>query len=1800
MAKVQLDAILKLVDVQINPQVFRKISQAVAGLPPSLQKTDTHLKSANKSAQGLNRSLNKTKQQLNGNERAARLFLQRMAQFAILLPTFATLNRALQGSVKFLFEFDSALRDIVRIDVGGLKDRMEEIGDAALKTAVDFGVTGTEVLGVTRVFKQAGDSIEDSQARARTAILATQISTLSSAQATEVFIASARQFGKVGKDSAAVLDKLAKVEDIAAVNAGDVADAFRTGGNALAEFTGSIDDSIGLIAALRDQTRKSGREIGTFFKTLQTRVFAVGDARSAVEGLGVSVENLDGSLRPTMAVLNDLKAAFDGLTQAQRTNAAKSIAGIRQFEGLIATLNSLEKANEFAKESSEAAGTADEKRAITDAKLERQLGKLVAQGQLLAEAMGDAGLEDALSNVLSIATSILKVFTSITDVTADIGGNITPLLALGGVALGRGVFGLGGKGGAAGGGGVGGGKSKGPIPGLSDKFIGPLNESQKSIVGFGTQLGRAKNAVVAQTLAVKASVTKRMALHRGEEATFKASQRAFLDHTRAVRSNMSAIKSSSMAKTKAGGGLGGALQTGEGTLLLSLIGTQLPALFGSMSEGLRDSNNNLAGFSADLLDASSSGLSMGAQFLILGKKAGAAGLMIGSLTAAYAKLKPYIEDEFNARDELSKQAAGQAAETGLRAKFSGDTDASKKAAEQVVESFAVAFGAINDMGEAQASAFTDLAGKLNVDEAVLKDTLLTKSANAVAQVELSLDGVAGAAKDAATDISNIGNPLLIASDLFGKLNLSRMRDNNQIIAMQADQDAAIRDVIRNSADYILQLADEGDVREEATDLIEQSNAGALNAAQAFSKLTAVLAASGRAVNEATGKFEAVAISFSEIVKLNQTKALADEIRTLGLEIELAKLGPDALSDSLVRLQQEFLLTERESTNNISRLNEELVTLFTEMPGFAQKSANEVFGAINDGISVDSSKVKALEDLIFNRGDPETGEGFSKVSSEQNAAIKDFLKNIRGRLSEEKKILDADNAQKGEASSRARDLLQSEAQAAQNAFESTRKFTAELQKFGDAVNTDVLSAFQDIGLGDIDEVLGGTSGLGEGMQQLIMSAFADPIVKAEIALKAATEGTQAELDVLASRLDNVNQKLSDQANHAEFAALTASKLALELEMEQAVQNGAVESTQLKVKILEAEREAEEDAAEAAAKRVELLDKLADASRSFDKELKDIERSFEDFQKQKIADLLSQETDARSELKDAQQEVLSTTQALAEAYDSLLKAQLEFNGAIAEAKVKSGLLARDIGMLTGSISTFSGSLSSLSGAFDSALNDANITLEKRISLERQLAEETLSFLQQAQSEIVQAGLGIFGQTGGENQALGEGIQGLQFIADQLGGSFESFLNLTQGELSSVSETLLGLPVEFRQTILDALSFLPSTADIGGFSVEQLTQAIGQIGAGVDPEAGLPSIEELNGQQVEQLTKLQELALQDAQLQFAQVIAAQEQVAAAEEAAEAAKLLEERASENLEAVRDAVLEEKAVLDLANDERRELMAAVVAADDKNTLMQIEKEAQLFAEQNAAFREVGDIIVQGISSAIGGRLAVIEAAAAVGGAARGHIPNFAGGNLTPKEAAGLLRAGAREKRAMPGGAGLAVANTSEAIIPMNRGFIPNFAEGNSDISAGISAIKSINETVVAAIARSVTAALTDLNGGGGGTEELLGEVISQLSNLNSVNEDISASNSTVASNTSDTGTGGTTTATAASTEKVEIVLQTNQNNTVSITGLESLRSELEVAVADATASQVDEQTTALFEQLQEIITALQERGILSSFGQTR
>lgn len=1741
MAKFQLDAVLNLVDVQINPQVFRKISQQVAGLPIALQNVTVNLKSASVQAGNLNTNLKKTASTLTQNERAASLFLRRMAQFAILLPTFATLNRAIQGSVSFLMEFDSALRDIVRTDVKGLAGQMEAIGDAALKTAVEFGVVAQEVLNVTKVFVQAGLSIEDSQERARLAILATQVSTLQSADAVEFFIAATKQFNLNNEQLISALDALVRVEDLAAVEAQDIAEAFRTGGNSMAEFGKDINDAIGLISALREQTRKSGREIGTFFKTLQTRIFAAGESRDAVEALGVSVQNLDGSLRPTLDVLNDLKKAFDGLNEAQAANAAKSIGGVRQFESLIATLNSLERANELSQKASEAAGTADLKRTVTDEKLERQLGKLIAQGQAFAEALGDAGLQDTLAKALKLATGLLERFTKLADIVAEFGGNLTPLLALAGVKLGQSVFGL------TGFGAPGGGAGKTPQPGQAN-FVGPLTQAQSAISSAGKDLKRlgsiaSESAKFVTTLTRQIAVNTTMTQAQGLQLNIDT--QALKVHTTAIKTSAAQLAASTVQSNK------NILQGSTALLALTLSATFLPKVFDALENSITEAGKSFGTFGRDAADVASNftgiagaGATMATQFAALGPHAAALAGAFGVVTESLSRFIAALDEHDKAIKELTELDLAETNVGAARGAITRDTPQANEVFNALAEGVkGKQLG--NALNQALTDAFTAIA-----------------SSNVFSEFKLDAEGVRTAL------LSNIG---------------------------------AFKQWVDVNKDNLNIIADNNGRLEQFNQLMTGLNDGTLTTSNAFSLLLRSLGAGEVELSAITGNIKK-SLDFSEFKDVQKIIDFADEIRSLGQDLALAKLGPKALSDDLVRLEQEFMLVQRASDQTGRSLNEQLGNALTNLSktNFAKNlNASELLKSLlNVPENLDQGSIERFKEIM------------RELPKVQREAAEEVLKIVEQQLKNELELQKAENSVVQEQQKRAKAMLDVQTQATQNAFESTRKFTAELMKFGDAVNKDVLQAFQNLSTTDIEDVLANKSDLADGLQQIILGAFGDDkagnqLAKAQTNLNAVTDDTAAKVDILTKRLEIVNTKLADTDRSNEKAALTAEKLAIELELEQASQEGMITATEAKIKVLEAERDVIKAAKEAEERRLELTAKLADATRQFNKELRDSERSFQDLKNQKIADLFKDEQEAQGNLKEAQQDVLDSTQDLADKYEELARAQLEFGNALAEARVKSNLLARDIDVLTGGIVTFDNQLDAISNAFNSVLDESNITLQKRIDLERQLAEETLAFLQQARDSIVQAGIGIFGQTGAENQALGQGIAGLQMVADQLGGSFEAFLNFTSQELSDATQTLLSLPAEFRQQILDALSFLPSTTNIGGFSVDQLREAIGQVGAGVAPEVGLPSIEDLTAQQVEQLQRLQDLALQDAQLQFAQVIAAQEQVDKAEEQLEASKLLEERAAEGLEQVHQDIINQVAFLETANQERRELLNAVIEADDRNTLSQIEQEAQLFAEQNVTFREVGENIVRGISAAIGAKLNALDAAVNLQNAVKGYIPNFAGGSLTPGEAAGLLRAGAREKRAMPAGAGLAVANTSEAIIPMNRGYVPNFQEGNfaSPIAAGIEAIRQVNSSVVAAISQSITQALTELQTGDGSqSSETLTEILAQLTSLNDTLDEVNTSNAAIQSNTatSTTTPAAAPVATGGAAQEVRITLQTNQNNTVTVTGLESLRTEISNAVRSTASEQVDAQLEALLTQLDGIITALQERGLLSSINQSR
>jgi len=1788
--RLELEAILKFVGVKINANVFSNISRAAAGMPGPVQQFNRNLHQSVDAANNVNRSIRGVNSQLSGSEKAARLFLQRMAQFAILLPTFATLNKSIQGGVKFLFEFDAIIKDIIRTDIGSMTGKFDEIAKSAFALSKEFGTSAIVAAETIKTYVQAGNSLKDANELARLSILATKASTLDAAQAVEFLLSASKQFGLEGEALANSLDALVKAEDLTALEARDIADAFKTGGNSLAVFGKDINDSIGLISALREQTRKSGNEIGTFFKTLQTRIFAAGESRSAVEGLRVSVQNFDGTLRPTLAVLNDLKKAFfgveggaKGLSEAEQANAAKAIAGVRQFEELIGTLKSLDRANEIAAESANAAGTARQKEAVDATKLQRRLDELIAAGQELAQSLGNAGSTDFFKNSLKGVTSLVEGITEVVNLLDKFKVPILPILAPLAIKGLDTVFGLGLMGGGKGGkggspGGRGGGGGGGP-PGLNTADLAANTAALRQLTGVISELvqhikmasGAYSNQAAASQLAIAATNV--------QTKTMEVQARVTQEATSATQSFTQRMKAA--FTTRIGGGTGGSIR-GTDSVKNFAIFAGLTIAGSAVTSGLNHLADNLGSRSpvaSSLTKTTSAAAQMGIQFAAFGPLAAGVAAAFGALIDVGLRFADNIGDMNDASKENLQLRVDSVKETaGLKTvgRSSEATAAFGNALEGRAKqniNYSQAFKLIFDSMDTGTK-------KLIGSSAALKEVYLTNSRVINTTVT---DSFTGASKVVSSYVKGAGADLI---KQWAFQESGAIQNQEALDLLRASYDSTGNSTL---------------VYRDQQDLIEQ----------AYGRL-AVGAA------EAAKQVEFLRLTFEDMKDLQSLIASAQDVNSINRDILNQSKKPEDLAQGIDELSQ----TSKNATSDLANAQK----AFEDLLSTLQVAGADIsqLGAFS---SMEETK-KFIGDIGALLSKPNNGAaiasflGDKDMTDSQKNFAKEYINIEKDRIKATLTAKEAEAAFSSEAYKRNLEETRAQKEATVQAADSLGKFRSALARVGAQAaasgDIDLTGAISGLKSEDVRKALAGGTDLPKVLQEVIASTFVNGVKRAETDLSQVADELAASLAPITNRMQELRDEIAALGNVAANTEKASKKAELQhelaakaLEKQNVKQDALVKSLEGLQKLTTEDKKSQEEAAKAEAERIKKTQALTDTTRGFANSIDDVNRSFEEFSKQRIDNLAGKQAGAYDEVKSAQQGVISATADLSNVYVEYISAIIQVNGVIAEAKIKSNLLGRDIGMLNGSIVSFQDKLGSLDNAFTSVLDDANMKLEQRIGLERQLAEQTLSFLQQAQDQITSAGINIFGQSAQENQGLQKGIAGLTYVAEKLGGSFQNFLGMDSQEIAGLSQELLNLPVDFRKQLLDALSFLPGSTSIGGFSADQLKQAIGQVGAGVAPEEGLPAISELTAQQVEQLKILGQLTMEEAKLQLSQVLTAQKQLEKAQEQLDISKLQEERAREGFEIVRLAVLDEMAVIDQANIERRELLQKVIEADNANSLHGIDTQAQLFADQNRVFGEVGDAVVAGVAQAVNAKIAMIEArtsfdnlnqAENLSNQANGFIPNFANGNLSPGEAAGILRAAAREKKMMPNGANLAIANDHEAIIPMYK----NFAGGNdqgSSIAASVNSIRTIDQTMVAAIARSVQGTLSQITTNSG-SEQSLDKIAGLLVDLNTSIGQVRDSSIAIKTNTAGlAATTGSRTTGAPSTaggQEININLQTNQQSTVQITGLENLRDQLRAALSETTDRQVAKQIEALMVQLDPVFQALNERGIVNSFGQSR
>lgn len=146
-------------------------------------------------------------------------------------------------------------------------------------------------------------------------------------------------FGLTASDSAHFADVLAAASSNANTNVSMMGETFKYVAPVAGALGYSAEDTAVAIGLMANSGIKAG-QAGTSLRAILSKLAnPTDDAALAMEQLGISLTNADGSTKSLDEVILDLRSGFAGLSDAEKTSAASTIAGQEAMSGLLAIVN---------------------------------------------------------------------------------------------------------------------------------------------------------------------------------------------------------------------------------------------------------------------------------------------------------------------------------------------------------------------------------------------------------------------------------------------------------------------------------------------------------------------------------------------------------------------------------------------------------------------------------------------------------------------------------------------------------------------------------------------------------------------------------------------------------------------------------------------------------------------------------------------------------------------------------------------------------------------------------------------------------------------------------------------------------------------------------------------------------------------------------------------------------------------------------------------------------------------------------------------------------------------------------------------------------------------------------------------------------------------------------------------------------------------------------------------------------------------------------------------------------------------
>ena len=244
----------------------------------------------------------------------------------------------LAGAVKYSMDFNAAMSKVKAI-TGATAEDMKKLTEQAELMGRTTPYTATQSAEAMTYLGMAGWNTTQIMAGMPSMLNLATASGSDLATVADILSDDLTAFGMSAEQAAHMADVFAAASTNSNTNVEMMGETFKYAG-AVAGALGYKLEDVAVATGLMASASIKGEQAGTSLRAIMNRLVAPpASAAKAMEALGISVKNSDGSVKPFIETIKDLRAKFAGLSESEKAEKASALAGTEAMSGFLAVVN---------------------------------------------------------------------------------------------------------------------------------------------------------------------------------------------------------------------------------------------------------------------------------------------------------------------------------------------------------------------------------------------------------------------------------------------------------------------------------------------------------------------------------------------------------------------------------------------------------------------------------------------------------------------------------------------------------------------------------------------------------------------------------------------------------------------------------------------------------------------------------------------------------------------------------------------------------------------------------------------------------------------------------------------------------------------------------------------------------------------------------------------------------------------------------------------------------------------------------------------------------------------------------------------------------------------------------------------------------------------------------------------------------------------------------------------------------------------------------------------------------------------